>query len=613
MDLVSAVLLKASVPLVKNVIDDVYNHAKDGVFTRINEWRASLKERAVTKAIAQITHVKTLWNIDKAVSIYTFYYPSKVEFIGGVTKEILGLKDFGSTQNFVIQGTGGQGKSIFMRYLCGQELQAKYSSNRLPLFIELKRVQVGISLDQLINEALDKYKLNPEKYVFDALAKSGRLVLLLDAFDEVCVSEVIKCIGDIENLADKYKDELQIIVTSRPDNDIQQSSRFRVCKLSPLSPQDHLPFLMTTCADDTQAQGLYSAIQNNKSDVGSLLTTPLMITLLVMLYKSMQTIPSSIPRFYEELFDVMFYKHDDKKPGFKRTRYTNLDDTNIKIYFSAFCFYAGLKQRNVFTSEQFDECCKLATKACGVEVDPKMFRKEIVKTACLMVEEGFIVSFIHKSVLEYFAASFVRKSNEDFARKFYSKCIDNSLSWKEWKAVVNFLSQIDEYRYSKYLIIPYIEGIEANEGINFSKEADENSSKYFWDGIKKTVRLSFSKLDDGCFYITGWMRHPYFRPLADAMNEKWLNSLMVVPPREPIALLIDWINSHNLQLSENGEHARLEPMLLEDCQSFLPVNLLERANKNAFNYVKSQKIYAKNIVKREDQNVLLIDEFLPRI
>lgn len=462
----------------------------------------------------------------------------------------------------------------------------------------------------MIYESLSKYKLNPEEYVFEALAQSGQIVLLLDAFDEVGSSEIAKCVGDIETLADKYKDEMQIIITARPDSDIQQSSRFRTCKLSPLRPLDHLPFLQKICSNAKQAESLHNAIISNKSGVSALLTTPLMMTLLVMLYKSMQTVPDSVPRFYEELFDVMFYRHDDKKPGYTRERYTELEDTKIKTFFSAFCFYAGLKNSNVFSMEQFDECCNLAKKASGITVDSKAFKNEIVKTACLMLEEGFVLSFIHKSVLEYFAASFVKKSNEDFAIRFYSKLLNNSLPYKEWRTVVNFLSYIDEYRYSKYLILPLISKIEMNTNIDFSNNIPLENIKNIRTEFEEMDFLTFNHIKDNQYQVSGSMRMPLDLPIMDTANDRWLSVLIRPNPKEDhVHDLTELLEQKKVVFS--GDKKMTSPVKISDCIHLLPATMLNRADNNATAYIKSVKETAVKIVDREDKNVLLIDELLP--
>ncbi len=615
MDLMSAILLKSSASLIKNIIDDIYKGIKDEGSIKFNEWRASLKERAVAKSISQITHVKTLWNIEKEVSIYEIYYPSRLEISPGVTKEVSGLKDIGIKQNFVIQGTGGQGKSIFLRYLCGQELQVKHSSNRLPFFIELKRIQAGIGLNDLIHESLLKYKLNPCEGVFDTLARSGKIVLLLDAFDEVAPSEITKCIGEIENIADRYKDELQIIITSRPDTDIQHSSRFRLCRLCRLGNSDHLPFLKKICVDTVQANNLHKAIQTSKAGVAELLTTPLMMTLLVVLYKSSQTIPDSVPRFYEELFDVMFFRHDNAKPGFRRKRYTNLEDTSIKTLFSAFCFYARVKNYGTLTSDQFNECCDLATKACGISVDSKLFRDEIVKTICLMLEEGFELSFIHKSVFEYYSAAFVKRSNEEFAKKLYSTLSGDNLSISGWQLTISFLSYIDEYRYSKYFVLPLLSKIEIQYAVNLTREYHVGVIASVIEKFKTLSRIRLSQVNGNIYKLSGgWERTMHQNSILDAAHSGWLSyiSMGLIKLNKEYDLS-DLVLNAKMKLDNHPDEKNIVPSVsFFDIWPFVLIDIIQGAEKNAFDYLLQVKFNAESIVNREDQNALFIEELLPK-
>ena len=208
----------------------------------------------------------------------------------------------------------------------------------------------------MIQITLKKLQLPGSVESWRAFASSGRFILLLDGFDEVDPALADRTISDIETEADLFADSLQILVTSRPDADIQKSSKFRVCKLQALDFSDHEPFLTRICEDKSQAANLFQAVEKSSAEVRYLLTTPLMMTLLVILYKSLQTIPDTVPRFYEELFDVLFYRHDQSKPGFRRKRFTTLDDTSLKKLFSAFCFYARLHNFGVLTQYCLVRC-----------------------------------------------------------------------------------------------------------------------------------------------------------------------------------------------------------------------------------------------------------------
>lgn len=468
----------AATSVLKKVFDDVYEAAKKSGRAFITRNRADLKDSVIARAIHSITKVKTLWNIEKEVSLYDFYYPSSIEFSKGVRKRVNGIKDFGGAGNFVIQGTAGQGKSIFLRYLSGQELDGRFSAGRLPLFIELRRLRGDLNLTDLTLQALERFKLPCTVEAWRTLAASGRVTLLLDAFDEVDPQLAERTVNEIEGFAEIYRDQLQILVTSRPDADIQKSSAFRVVKLAPLSATDHQPFLKKICTDTEQAESLVKALRASSVEVSLLLTTPLLMTLLVILYKSAQTIPDTVPKFYEELFDVLFYRHDHSKPGFRRKRFTTLDDGSVKRVFSAFCFITRLDNRGVLTSSQFQDACIRASDSCGIVVDPPALRNELVKTVCLMQEDGFELSFIHKSVAQYYAASFVARSGDEFAQQFYQL----GRSPRSWELELRFLSQIDRYRYARYFEKPLLEGFGGEIGVNFGapKNSDaENINDYF--------------------------------------------------------------------------------------------------------------------------------------
>lgn len=472
--------------LVKAVLDEVYKFSKEAAKNRLAKSRSDLKESAVARAVNSVTKVKTLWNVEKETSLYDFYYPSSIEFQARNVKRISSLSELGITQNFVIQGTAGQGKSIFLRYLCGQELNSQHSSKRVPIFVELRRIKSGASLTSLILEVLEKFKLPREEEVWRFLAATGKFVLMLDAFDEIDPALSDAAVAELEHITDLYGDKLQIIVTARPESDIQRSARFRVVKLAQLSNNDHLPFLKKVCSDGSQASSLHKVLVSSSTDIRELLTTPLMLTLLVILYKAAQTIPDTLPRFYEELFDVLFYRHDQSKPGFRRKRFTDLDDSKVKKIFSALCFFVRLEGPGTLTAEQLRSLVAKAAAACNESVDPDRFISELTKTVCLMMQDGLEYSFIHKSVVQYYAASFVRTSSEEFGKRFYDLVLKRRRSWD---LELKFLSEIDNYRHAKYYEIPLLNRVAHEIGYSFDSPDEAQPRRRLNDFAMKRISL----------------------------------------------------------------------------------------------------------------------------
>ena len=180
-----------------------------------------------------------------------------------------------------------------------------------------------------------------------------------------------------------------------------------------------------------------------------------MLTLLVLVYESEKEIPSNLPDFYEKLFSTVFTKHDRLKSGFDRRHYSGLSESRIQKLFDAFCFMAmqagqGRSLSNEEFLKAFNKACKyVPDSVCELE----NFKKDIVKVACLMLEDGYDrTTFLHKSVAEYHAASFIKHSSDPIAIKFYEQAPE---SYREWEPVMNFLSFIDSYRYGRDYILKY--------------------------------------------------------------------------------------------------------------------------------------------------------------
>ena len=87
-----------------------------------------------------------------------------------------------SRQSIVLQGTVGQGKSIFMRYLTSQEAK---QGERIPLFYELRRLDDNETLTSALSKQINNWITEFKESDFDRVAKTGKLALLLDGFDEV--------------------------------------------------------------------------------------------------------------------------------------------------------------------------------------------------------------------------------------------------------------------------------------------------------------------------------------------------------------------------------------------------------------------------------------------
>lgn len=452
MALVSAATITAIAKVSSPIISDIYSTAKGKVKTALSRWEEQQFPKRLARKIGNISLVRTLWCPDDDVSLLGFYYPPKVQSIGASNEVNANCVNDISTENFVIQGIVGQGKSIFLRWLAIQEAK----KSRLPIFIELRTLHTKYSLRDAIYRELESFDITINEETFNYLAKSGKFLLLLDAFDELDSTLTKETLNEIKFLSRKFE-SMQIVISSRPGNEIQKISGIKVMNICPLSEDDYGPFLEKMGLTAVKSFEVVDAIKESKGSLTELITTPLMLTLVAIVYESEREIPNTLPEFFEKLFHIVLTRHDRLKDGFNRKRNSGLSDRKLQELFEAFCF---MTLQNGYgrslSNEQFTQAFKNAqdyTENCKCEQEH--FQTDIIKGACLMLEEGIDTStFLHKSLLEYYAAAFIKHSNDDVAKLFYEEAQKPQTNWDD---VINFLSNIDPYRFSKFFALPQIE------------------------------------------------------------------------------------------------------------------------------------------------------------
>ena len=447
--LTAAILTAAIKPLA----GEIYQLAKGSLKDGVKKISLSQSIKKISSQLALLDQVKTIWSPEEALSLQKFYYPSKVLIDGSPTK-VSSLSEL-PEGNLVIEGIVGQGKSIFMRYIATSILSCKIISV-IPILIELRRISSLRSLMQALLIALDNLGLPCDEESFELLANNGKLVLLLDGFDEVPGELVGDVIAELESLQAKYQ-SLKIIISSRPKSSIQNVTGFRVLPLIQLKSGDYAAFLARLITSTVKRHEIVRALKECSENISGVICTPLMLTLVVIVHQTEQEIPSTLPEFFDKLFNTVFSKHDRFKAGFNRQHNTGLSESELKKLFDAFCFMVvqsggGRSISTRLFDLNFEKASKYTSATCGVD----NFRRDIIKVACLMLEEGFdTITFLHKSILDYHAAAFIRALPDGTAKNFYYAA---AKSHKTWRFQLEFLVDIDKIRYLKYYVLDNLPG-----------------------------------------------------------------------------------------------------------------------------------------------------------
>lgn len=428
-------------------INDIYIHSKSALNKRIEAWKLGSNLEKFTHYYLRLSNIKTIWARDEAVSIDSFYYPSRARG----NKKINSISELDSNC-VIIEGIVGQGKSILMRHLAMTELKNE-NLTAIPLFIEFRNITDKKTLRNLLSETLGNLGASTDSTVLDHLLEENRITLFLDGYDELDPKLIKETNQEISTFQARYPD-LRIIVSSRPFTDIQNLAGFKVVPLARLRPSDHRPFLKKLSVDEQKINEIIEAISNSPTEIQESISTPLMLSIVVLVYKSANQIPTHLAEFFKVLFHVVFTQHDSRKDSFRRPHSSGLSEPDLKELFETFCFSVTQKgYGRTLSSEQFTECFRQAQeRKPNLKTTATNFKADIADVACLLLEEGVgELTFLHKGILDFFTASYasqLRKS--DSAEKFYSSAARN---FRNWKGALQFLSKIDTYRYNKFYLL----------------------------------------------------------------------------------------------------------------------------------------------------------------
>jgi hypothetical protein len=450
---IESTALKASERGLSNGIDDLYTYLKSQAAIKIKNADIQHKLPLLREYINSVRLVKTLWQIDRPIDVESFYCDSHIilKKPGGkeqYRKTINFVSDLDSKDNFVIQGIAGQGKSILLRHLFINEVAL---GKRIPIFIELRRVQKDETLLTHIFRFLQILDLPADSKLFQILLKSGRFIFFLDGFDEISKDQMPPILNELEYLTSISR-SCQFIVTSRPDSPIAMSPLFNVVLLDNLRHDEYQQVIRKLSNAKEYADAIIARIKAQQPGMSELLCTPLLVTLLLVSYKSYQTIPVQLSDFYESIFMNLLQRHDGTKPTFTRARRCSLNDNQYRQVFDSFCFESKKQNTILFDYQQVYSSVEKAMSLLGIKEDIDSYIKDIKNITCLLLEESGQYRFIHGTVQNYYSASFLKNLPEPSAARFYQSCLDESKAFR-WHQELKFLADIDTYRHAKYYLI----------------------------------------------------------------------------------------------------------------------------------------------------------------
>jgi hypothetical protein len=435
-----------------SIIFKIFERIKNDIGKGLDDIKVLKNVQSLYENYTKLKYVKTLWQIDKAVDLFDFYCDSYI-LENDVRKKIKKIQDLDPNENILIEGIAGQGKSIFLKYLFVNEIEN--SDRYFPIYFELRKFEEKVDLKKSIISFLSSVGFSVDDDIILYLFKNFKIIIMMDGYDELKQDLRTSLISQIEDFSTKY-DNVKFIVTSRPGCDLVSSPFFRVTKLDYVKNNEHVSIIKKLCDDTGVSDSLIKKI-NKLPHLKEILCTPIIITLLVITYKASQQIPENLSGFYDSLFDLMLLRHDGSKPGFTRNKKCTINNFEYRQLFESISFLSKESKNYSYDSKQLYDWSTRAIKTNNIKECPEKALDDIINITCLLVKDGEDHRFIHKSVQEYYSASYIKNRPESLGKKFYEKILnDFENNFVKWRQELKFLEEIDTYRFYKFFLLPFL-------------------------------------------------------------------------------------------------------------------------------------------------------------
>lgn len=354
------------------------------------------------------TKIKTLISRDKPIDLLSVYVDVRFRHDNSSIDQYYVVDSTLQDKRVTICGTGGSGKSMFMKYLWISHMIR--STDKIPVFIELRQLN-EISADELVVFLFNTIFTgvsNPDGIpYFVEMMRKGKFSFILDGFDEVKEEKKKIVERQIVEMSNLYQD-CSFTVSTRPLDNIISWPQFKVFFVAPMLKEDVL-LLVDRIDFEKKIKNKFSdAVKKHLFESHkSFLEIPLLASVMLFVFNDIADVPNEMNVFYDQAFWALFRRHDAAKEAFDRKLNSNLSLESFRSMIAAFCYFSYISAKPRITDISLLDHIRDASKFLNITVDSEAFKKDLMDNICFLQMDGIEYIFIHRTFQEYFAAVFI--------------------------------------------------------------------------------------------------------------------------------------------------------------------------------------------------------------
>lgn len=310
-----------------------------------------------------------------------------------------------NVENLLIVDTAGMGKTTLLKFMF---LKCVEQSQCIPIFVELRKLSKRKPLaEYLLGELLDIKGAVPAS--FYTLLQSGKFAIFLDGYDEIPDAERPEIVAGIQKFIEKAPRN-RYILSSRDDASLTQFAAFKKFTIRPLK-KDEAYKLIRSFSTDELGEGLIEKLNDPaNSSVHEFLGNPLLVSLLYKAYEHKANIPIKRSVFYRQVYEALFETHDlgKERGGYIREKKSSLDIDSFDKLLRSLAILTYKDDKTEFSKAELLEAVEKAFTLSGTKkVSASDFVDDLTHAVPLMIQDGTLIRWCHRSIQEYFAASYI--------------------------------------------------------------------------------------------------------------------------------------------------------------------------------------------------------------
>ncbi len=351
----------------------------------------------------------------------------------------------------------------------------------------------GFIIEEEIAKSLYTSNISVDTVI--TLLEEGKFVLLFDGYDEISLRSHVSFNEYFVDFLSKYPHN-KFVLTSRPYSGSENLPKFCKYSIVNFSNDEIDHFIRKQIKDPEIASNVIASVGRCSYDyIRSYLSNSLLLSVYILISRKSIKMPKKQHYFYRRVIDTLFEEHDlISKVGHYRELASGLVQEEIEMVLQMFSLFSYFSQKIYFDKRYFykklNEIRELnRNNKIGFGVpnfDNHKMLHDLKVSISLFVEDDGQLSFIHRSIQEYFIVSLVYNLDRyDSKEQMYGKILDRIKNRKSYEihTLLSLFSDMDKTNYYKFLLNPALKHITNN--------IFDASGCYLYESLLKFIFESF--------------------------------------------------------------------------------------------------------------------------